>query len=45
MKSHKKIHDGLDRYEAFIKDALAGPEYDGSKLREIMDGFKEVLFR
>ena len=45
LKSHKKIHDGLDKCEAFLKDALAGPEYDGSKLKEIMDGFKEVLFR
>jgi hypothetical protein len=45
LKSHKQIHDGLDKYEAFIKDALAGPEYDGAKLREIMDGFRDVLFR
>lgn len=45
LKSHNAIHNGLDRYEAYLKEAMAGPEYDGAKLREIMDGFKEVLFR
>ncbi|KAL7423457.1 hypothetical protein Q5752_001037 [Cryptotrichosporon argae] len=43
--SHKKIHDGLDRYNDFLQAALANPaSYNAQTLRDIMDGFKKVLF-
>ncbi|ODN92787.1 hypothetical protein L198_05582 [Cryptococcus wingfieldii CBS 7118] len=46
LHSHKLIHDGLDRYDAFLAAAQANPKsYDGVKLREVLDSFKEVLFR
>jgi hypothetical protein len=37
---------GLDKYNAFLKATLAEPSsYNPTQLREIMDGFREVLFR
>jgi hypothetical protein len=46
LKSHKQIHDGLDRYDAFLSDAMADSgKYSSTTLRGIMDGFREVLFR
>ncbi|WVR07421.1 hypothetical protein IAU60_004462 [Kwoniella sp. DSM 27419] len=45
LKSHKAIHDGLERYDKFIREALEETSnYDAGKLRVIMDGFREVLF-
>ncbi|KAK1927009.1 hypothetical protein DB88DRAFT_476362 [Papiliotrema laurentii] len=46
LQAHKAIHDGLDKYEAFLKASLANPNnYSAATLRGIMDGFKDVLFR
>lgn len=43
--SHRGIHDGLTKYDKYISEAKANPaSYDAEKLREIMDGFREVLF-
>ncbi|WVQ68205.1 uncharacterized protein L199_006412 [Kwoniella botswanensis] len=45
LKKHKGIHDGLEKYDAFLRNSLENQsEYNPTKLREIMDGFKEVLF-
>jgi len=40
-------HDsGLDKYEEFLSASLEKPSsYNPGVLREIMDGFREVLFR
>ncbi|KAI9637287.1 uncharacterized protein MKK02DRAFT_43210 [Dioszegia hungarica] len=46
LKSHKQIHDGLDRYDAFLKAVMAdSSQYSSTGLRGIMDGFRGVLFR
>jgi len=46
LKSHRAIHAGLDKYDAFVKEALENTSsYNPATLRAIMDGFKEVLFR
>lgn len=46
LKSHKAIHDGLDKYDAFLKTVTANnSQYSPVELRAIMDGFREVLFR
>lgn len=45
IKAHKGIHDGLERYQAYINSCKADPDnYDGEKLRSIMDSFHDVLF-
>lgn len=37
---------GLDKYEAFLRDALAKPSsYSPETLREVMDSFRDILFR
>ncbi|ORX38632.1 hypothetical protein BD324DRAFT_372514 [Kockovaella imperatae] len=46
LKSHKAIHDGLEKYEKFLEEALRDTSsYNASTLRGIMDGFREVLYR
>lgn len=45
LVAHKKIHDGLDKYDHFLSSSIDDPSvYNGEKLREIMDSFREVLF-
>nr|XP_031860142.1 uncharacterized protein CI109_004507 [Kwoniella shandongensis]KAA5527214.1 hypothetical protein CI109_004507 [Kwoniella shandongensis] len=45
LKKHKKIHDGIDKYDKYLKEGLANPsKYDAAELRAILDGFREVLF-
>lgn len=45
LEAHKGIHDGLERYQAYISQCKADPDaYDGTKLRGIMDSFHDVLF-
>lgn len=40
------VWEGLDRYEAFLKASLENnSSYNPAALREIMDGFREVLYR
>ncbi|WOO84258.1 uncharacterized protein LOC62_05G007778 [Vanrija pseudolonga] len=44
-EQHKHIHDGLESYEGYIHYARSHPEqYDGKKLRAIMDKFRDVLY-
>lgn len=44
--SHKAIHDGLERYSSFLRDAMADEsKYSPGKLREILDSFREPLMR
>jgi hypothetical protein len=46
LKEHEEIHKGLDEYVAYIKKCSQdGAEWDGDKMRSIMDSFREVLFR
>ncbi|WVQ81972.1 hypothetical protein IAT38_004099 [Cryptococcus sp. DSM 104549] len=45
LKKHKGIHDGLEKYDKVLSEALANPSsYDPAKLRAVLDGFREVLF-
>ncbi|WVF72681.1 hypothetical protein IAT40_007499 [Kwoniella sp. CBS 6097] len=45
LKKHKGIHDGLEKYDQFLRDSLEdASHYDAKKLRTIMDGFRDVLF-
>ncbi|KAI5480221.1 hypothetical protein MNV49_001549 [Pseudohyphozyma bogoriensis] len=45
VEEHKAIHDGLDRYVAFITKCKSNPkDYSAGKLREIMASFGPVLF-
>lgn len=44
--SHKAIHDGLERYSSFLRNAMADESmYSPAKLREILDSFREPLMR
>ncbi|KAL1406705.1 hypothetical protein Q8F55_008411 [Vanrija albida] len=44
-EQHKGIHDGLENYQGYIHWARSHPEeYDGKKLRAIMDKFRDVLY-
>jgi len=37
---------GLTKYDAYLSSCLANPStYSPESLREIMDGFREILFR
>jgi hypothetical protein len=41
---HDAFHPGLDEYTAYLKGVVAGSdEYDGARLRRIIDGFMPVL--
>lgn len=45
IRAHKGIHDGLERYQAYINSCKSNPDnYDGEKLRSLMDAFHDVLF-
>lgn len=44
--SHKAIHDGLEQYGNFLRDAMADEsKYSPDMLREILDSFREPLMR
>lgn len=44
--SHRAIHSGLDRYSAFLREAMADEaKYSPDKLRSILDSFREPLMR
>lgn len=44
--SDKQIHDGLDKYEAYVSSCRKDPnKYDAGKLRDIMDSFEMILFQ
>ncbi|KAH6914039.1 hemerythrin HHE cation binding domain-containing protein [Coprinopsis sp. MPI-PUGE-AT-0042] len=45
LKSHQGIHDGLDSLESLIHEwSKDNTQYSPEKLRECLDGFREVLF-
>ncbi|TXT12775.1 hypothetical protein VHUM_01176 [Vanrija humicola] len=44
-EQHKHIHTGLDSYDGYLHWARSHPDqYEGKKLRAIMDTFREVLY-
>ena len=46
LEEHKEIHKGLDEYVAYIKKCRKDrKEWDGAKMREIMDSFRDILFK
>ncbi|KAJ3803010.1 hypothetical protein GGU11DRAFT_389432 [Lentinula aff. detonsa] len=45
LKSHKGIHDGLERLEGLIQQYKSEPNtYDPTKMRASLDSFRDVLF-
>jgi hypothetical protein len=46
IKQHEEIHKGLDEYVAYIRKCRKDPkEWDGEKMKDLMDSFREVLFK
>jgi hypothetical protein len=46
LKEHEEIHKGLDEYVAYIRQCRKDrKEWDGDKMKGIMDGFRGVLFK
>jgi hypothetical protein len=46
LKEHEEIHHGLDEYVAYIKKCRKdNKEWDGEKMKSIMDSFRGVLFK
>jgi hypothetical protein len=46
LKEHEEIHRGLDDYVAYIKKCRKdGKEWDGEKMKKIMDSFRDILFK
>jgi hypothetical protein len=46
IKQHEEIHKGLDEYVAYIRRCRKDPkEWDGEKMKDIMDSFRDVLFK
>jgi hypothetical protein len=46
LKEHEEIHKGLDEYVAYIKKCKEdNKQWDGQKLKGIMDSFRDVLFK
>ncbi|WOO82507.1 uncharacterized protein LOC62_04G005992 [Vanrija pseudolonga] len=44
--AHRKIHEGLDKYNNYIAEVKANPKiYDPEKIRDIMDTFADTLFK
>lgn len=45
VEEHKKIHEGMHRYEMYIKGVRAEPStYSPAKFREVMASWSNVLF-
>ncbi len=45
LTQHKQIHNGLDKFEAYIDDCKAGKrDMRMDELKEIMDSFGTVLW-
>ncbi|KLT40565.1 hypothetical protein CC85DRAFT_277466 [Cutaneotrichosporon oleaginosum] len=43
---HAAIHDGLERYQQFLRASMMDEsKYSPEKMREILDSFREPLFR
>ena len=46
LKEHEEIHKGLDEYVAYIRKCRKNrKEWDGDKMKKIMDTFRDVLFK
>lgn len=46
LTQHKGIHEGLEKFEAYVKDCRSGErELRLDEMREIMDGFGKVLWQ
>src|SRR5271169_6586905 len=46
LKEHEQIHKGLDEYVAYIKKCRKdSKDWEGDKMRSIMDSFREILFK
>ncbi|BEJ17116.1 hypothetical protein CspHIS471_0605170 [Cutaneotrichosporon sp. HIS471] len=46
VASHKIIHDGLDRYNAYLDKATANPKsYNAAEFRAVIESFKEPMER
>lgn len=44
-ESHKLIHDGLEKYSAFLQKSMMQPDaYSAAELRDILDSFRAPLF-
>lgn len=44
VSQHHTFHDGIDRFDAYVADCLAGRDkYDGAKFVGIIDGFGAAL--
>lgn len=45
LTQHKGIHEGLDKFEAYIKDCKSGErELRLEEMKQVMDGFGKVLW-
>jgi hypothetical protein len=46
LKEHEQIHKGLDEYVDYIRKCRKDrKEWDGDKMKEIMDSFRDILFK
>jgi len=46
LKEHEEIHKGLDEFIAYIRKCRKDPkEWDGDKMRKILDSFRGILFK
>ena len=46
LKEHEGIHKGLDEYVAYIKKCRKEKkDWDGEKMKTIMDSFRDILFK
>jgi len=46
LKEHEEIHKGLDEYVAYIKKCRKDRKnWDGEKMKSIMDSFRDILFK
>ena len=46
LKEHEGIHKGLDEFLAYVRKCTRDRnQWDADKLKEIMDSFRDVLFK
>lgn len=46
LKEHEEIHKGLDEFIAYIRKCRKDPkEWDGDKMKKILDSFRGILFK
>lgn len=46
LKEHEEIHKGLDEYVDYIRKCrIDKKQWDGDRMRRIMDSFRDVLFK